>query len=86
VKLKNGNDWIPTGLELSTWKEAYPAIDVLGELRKMTMWLEANPSRRKTERGMPRFCVNWLNRAVPERRTTRSTTLAEDLNDTSWAN
>lgn len=43
---------------------AYPAIDVLQELRKAGMWLDANPKRRKTFIGMKRFITTWLSNAT----------------------
>lgn len=46
--------------KLDQWKEAYPAIDVLGELRQVRQWLIDNPTRRKTFAGMPRFINGWL--------------------------
>ena len=39
----------------------YPVIDILQELRKMDIWLTANPKRQK--RNYARFIVNWLNKA-----------------------
>ena len=29
----------------------------------MSAWLSANPTKRKTRRGVQRFIVNWLSRA-----------------------
>jgi hypothetical protein len=49
---------------LDTLAQRYPTLDVLAESRKALAWIEANPSRRKTAKGMPRFLVNWLNRAT----------------------
>jgi hypothetical protein len=46
--------------DISAWSEAYPACDVLGELRKMAEWLKANPDKRKIR--YRRFIVNWLAR------------------------
>lgn len=45
-------------------KRSYQTLDVDHELRKAYAWLMANPGKRKTSRGMTRFLVNWLNRAV----------------------
>ena len=42
------------------WSELYPAVDVLQELRKMQGWLEANPTRRKTKKGILSFITRWL--------------------------
>ncbi len=41
----------------------YPNILVGDELRKALAWLQANPTRRKTDRGMARFLVGWLNKS-----------------------
>lgn len=45
----------------------YPGIDLVAELRKALAWILANPGRRKTARGMPRFLTSWLNRYVDSR-------------------
>lgn len=56
--------WGLTQAQADSWRESYPNIDVLGECRKARTWLEANPAKRKTASGMPRFLVQWLNRCV----------------------
>lgn len=48
--------------DLDCWKELYPAVDVLQELRKMKGWIDSNPTRRKTRRGIRRFINSWLAR------------------------
>lgn len=52
-----------TAAQVAGWSEAYPGVDVAGEVRKAHAWLEANPKRRKTHRGCPAFLVRWLGRA-----------------------
>lgn len=59
-----GKTWGLSAAQLADWREAYPSVDVLGECQRARAWLDANPDRRKTAPGMPRFLVNWLNRAV----------------------
>jgi hypothetical protein len=59
-------DWALPAKQLAAWVELYPALDVQLELNKAWAWVDANPSRRKTARGMPRFLVSWLNRAAPK--------------------
>jgi hypothetical protein len=50
-----------------TWEEfdkysaAYPAVNILVEMRKMVCWLDANPSRRPKK--YQRFVVAWLSRS-----------------------
>lgn len=46
--------------DIDDWQKLFPAVDVLGELRKMVAWAEANPARRKTDRGIRKFVVSWL--------------------------
>lgn len=48
--------------KIEKWTEAYPAVDVKQELRKMVAWLVANPQRKKTRRGVDRFINSWLSR------------------------
>ncbi len=51
-----------SGSDVEAWKELYPAVDILKELRKMKGWLDSNPAKRKTGRGIRRFINGWLAR------------------------
>lgn len=59
-----GPRWTLQASQVRSWQGLYPTTDVLAEIRKALAWLEANPNRRKTCAGMPKFLVNWLNRAT----------------------
>ena len=48
--------------DLAEYTALYPAVDVAQALRSMRGWLLANPGKRKTLRGMPRFINTWLTR------------------------
>lgn len=48
--------------DVKKWTELYPAVDIMQDLRSMFGWLDSNPSRRKTERGMKAFITSWLSR------------------------
>lgn len=48
---------------LPYYRNLYPAVDVEAELRKMVGWLNSNPARRKTARGIEAFINSWLSRA-----------------------
>lgn len=48
--------------KIEIWTAAYPAVDVKQELLKMIAWLESNPARKKTRRGITRFIDSWLSR------------------------
>ena len=57
--------------QITSWQQAYPGVDVLAEVEKARVWLEANPTRRKTHGGMARFLVAWMGRAQDSPRTFR---------------
>lgn len=48
--------------KITLWRNTYPAVDVEQELRRMIAWLDSNPTKRKTRRGIERFINNWLAR------------------------
>ena len=48
--------------DVECWRELYPGVDVLQQLRQMRAWLDANPRRRKTGRGIKNFIVTWLGK------------------------
>lgn len=48
--------------KIEKWRDAYPAVDIEQELKKMAAWLDANPKRKKTRRGINRFITIWLSR------------------------
>ena len=50
IPLVDGSEHpIPQG-QVDEWQQAYPAVDVLQELREMRTWSVANPTNRKTPR------------------------------------
>lgn len=58
--LNDRTEYPITQADVDHWKELYPAVDVLAELRKMKGWCEGNPAKRKTRRGIVRFVNTWL--------------------------
>lgn len=52
--------------KIALWKEAYPAVDVEQQLKRIRTWLDSNPTRRKTRRGIVRFINSWLAREQDE--------------------
>lgn len=57
-----GTEWKPIQAELDAWEKAYPEIDIPATMLEMRAWLIANPTRRKTFDGMPRFVNTWLSK------------------------
>lgn len=60
LPLNDNTDYGITQDDVDHWKELYPAVDVMTELRKMKGWCEGNPAKRKTRRGIARFVNAWL--------------------------
>jgi len=60
---KCGQCWQPDQEQVLKWVRVFPDVDVYQELNSMSSWLDANTSKRKTLRGIPRFCNSWLSRA-----------------------
>ena len=46
--------------KIELWKEAYPACQILIELKKMAVWLIENPTKRKKNYGA--FIARWLSK------------------------
>lgn len=55
--------WHLTESHVAEWAAAFPSLDVLGECKKALAWSNANPTKRKTAGGMPKFLFSWLGRA-----------------------
>ena len=53
--------------DVCLWQETYPAVDVRQELKEMKAWCAANPTLRKTRRGIKRFIVTWLSKEQDRR-------------------
>jgi hypothetical protein len=63
LPLVDGTLYSVSKQQVSEWTQAFPAVDVKIELRKFKVWLDANPTRRKTPRGICKAIVAWLGRA-----------------------
>jgi hypothetical protein len=79
--------------DIIQWQKTYPAVDVFAELAKMESWLDANPSKSKTSKGIKRFVNSWLSRAQDRggsspkcegKKTIRQRSNLDDLTDISW--
>ena len=73
--------WI-YGDQVEQWSELFPAVDVIQELRKMKSWLDSNPSRRKTKKGILRFVNSWLSKEQDKGRVqTNKAHVSKNLNN-----
>ena len=62
LPLNTGEEFPVSMEQCQEWAGLYPAVDVIQQLRNMRGWLCANPSRRKTRRGILGFVNSWLKR------------------------
>lgn len=62
IILNDKTEFPVTEADVAGWKELYPAVDVMQELRKMKGWADANPTKRKTKAGIKRFINAWLTK------------------------
>lgn len=62
LTLNDKSDFWIYGDQVEQWSDLFPAVDIMQELRKMKSWLDSNPSRRKTKRGILRFVNSWLSK------------------------
>lgn len=91
--LNTGDVYKPEQSDVIAWQRTYPAVNVEQELMAMESWLDANPTRRKTAKGIKRFINSWLTRAQdrggsPQARCIsdklRNKTVDMQLADVSW--
>ena len=62
IILNDNTEYPITEADVEGWKDLYPAVDVIQELRKMKGWADANPTKRKTKAGIKRFINAWLSK------------------------
>lgn len=74
IPLVDGQEAAFTQDQVDDWARAYPAVDVAQQLRQMRAWCIANPTRRKTARGVQSFIVGWLTKEQNSGRTAKTGT------------
>jgi hypothetical protein len=48
--------------DLDMWADAFPAVNVMSEIKRMNVWLDANKAKRKTRSGIKSFISKWLTK------------------------
>ena len=62
--LADGTTWTISQSMIEDWSRSFPNLEVRAQILGAVAWLEANPKKRKTAKGMPRFLTSWLLRTV----------------------
>lgn len=92
---KDGSTYEPEQADVIAWERAYSerGVQVRQELSSMESWLDANPPKRKTRKGMKRFIDSWLKRAAEsggspmvkaKRQSARDVPIEHKLCDIGW--
>ena len=63
LTLRDGSQFSITNQDISKYQEVYTKIDVKAEIKKMVLWCDSDPAKRKTKTGIKRFVNLWLNNA-----------------------
>lgn len=61
--LNDGSEFGVTKTQVNEFRNLFPGIDVMQELRNVKAWSLANKQNRKTRGGAMRFVTSWLSRA-----------------------
>lgn len=72
LPLNDGTEYGITQEQIDKWSGLYPRVDIMQALRNMYGWLDADPARRKTRRGITRFVTSWLARDQDSGRNQRT--------------
>lgn len=62
IEIEGFDRLVQDGGYVKLLQETYPELDVGLELKRMRVWLDANPRRRY--KNYKRFIVNWLNKEI----------------------
>jgi len=60
--LNDGTEHMVYQSQVAAWARLYPAVDIPQQLRNMKGWIDANPQKRKTKRGINAFINSWLTK------------------------
>lgn len=55
--------------QMAEWEEAFPGLDIDGELTRIELWYKTNPKKHK--RDIRRFITSWLARAFKDSRVQK---------------
>lgn len=69
IPLNDHSEFAIFAPQVNAWQSLYPGIDVPQTLRAIRAWNQANPKRRKTQSGVLRHIVTWLNQAQNQNTT-----------------
>ena len=63
LPLVSGEEFPISIEQFATWEKAFPGIEVENQLQRLRVWLQANPRKGSTHKGILKRAVNWLSTA-----------------------
>ena len=91
---EDGSEFAYDDIFIAAARKAYPFTDITKEIAKARAWLEGNPTRKKTRRGMKKFLNGWLARTQSDAEKNKATSgpvettgrqlTAEDMKPAKW--
>jgi len=90
--MKDGVTYTVTAMDMETYTQSYPHLDVEDQMRRMVSWCYSR-KEKKRKKDAKRFINNWLNSQRPDTtrferastQSTRDTSIADDLTGREWA-
>lgn len=61
ILLKTGDEFYIYNSDIAQWKETFPNVNIMQELREIRQWNIDNPGKRKTKAGIRRHISGWLS-------------------------
>lgn len=91
---EDGSEFTYDDIFIAAARKAYPLTSIEKEVTKARAWLEGNPTKKKTRRGMKKFLNGWLARSQGDAEKNKATTgpvettgrelTAEDMRPAKW--
>ncbi len=66
------------------WKKLYPLVDIPSQFERMIEWIDNNPTKRKTERGINRFITSWLSKEQDKEKRMRQRNRLSDISERDY--
>ena len=63
LPLVSGGEFPVSFEQFAAWEKAFPGVEVENQLQRLRVWLQANPRKGSTGRGILKRAVNWLSTA-----------------------
>jgi len=62
IPLADKTNYDVTQKDIDKWQDVFPAVCILAELKRIALWCDDNPTKKKTRRGVNKFISAWLER------------------------